>query len=138
MVENKCSKQKECLNPDTRWIRPRKPCLEITISPSQFDLDTSQALVRGTFCHHLALCKPLAFLCIQLTLTLSRSLPSLLTGEIYLCHFASGGVTFTVNAVGERMMYTCNVTDMIPPEYSGLSTGTMILGHTRIVAIRVL
>ena len=67
--------------------------------------------------------------CIQLTLTLSQSLPPLLTGETYLCHFASGGVTFTVDAEGNETVYTCNVTGMIPSVYTGLSTG--MYDHTR-------
>ena len=59
----------------------------------------------------------------QLTLTLSQSLPPLLVGETYLCHFASGGVTFTVAAMGSGTVYTCNVTERIPSELEGLRKG---------------
>ena len=61
----------------------------------------------------------------QLTLTLSQPLPPLLMNEngTYLCHFASNGVTFMVDAVGSGATYTCNVTGEIPSEVEGLSKG---------------
>ena len=59
----------------------------------------------------------------QLTLTLSQALPPLLVNETYLCHFASGRVSFTVEAMGSGMTYTCNVTGEIPSDFDGLSTG---------------
>ena len=61
--------------------------------------------------------------CMQLTLTLSQSLPTLLDGESYLCHFVSNGVNFTVDAVGSETKYTCNITGRIPIQFQGLSTG---------------
>jgi hypothetical protein len=60
----------------------------------------------------------------QLTLTVSQPLPSLLENETYLCHFISGGVPFTVEAMGSGTTYTCNITGVIPSEFDGLlSTG---------------
>ena len=50
----------------------------------------------------------------QFTLTLSQRLPSLLDGEAYLCHFASSGLTFTVDAVGSGTTYSCNITGRLP------------------------
>ena len=56
----------------------------------------------------------------QLTLTLSQPLPPLLVNETYLCHFASDGVPFIVEAVGAGITYTCIVTGVIPSEFNGL------------------
>ena len=54
-------------------------------------------------------------------LTLSQSLPPLLGGETYLCHFASGGVTFSMEAIGFGRTYSCNITGpgVIQPELEG-------------------
>ena len=56
----------------------------------------------------------------QLTLTLSRPLPPLLVNETYLCHFASDGVIFMVDAVGSGTAYSCNITGEIPSEFDGI------------------
>ena len=58
----------------------------------------------------------------QLTLSLTQSLPSLFDGEAYLCHFSSNGVSFTVDAVGSGTSYTCNITGRLPPQVRELST----------------
>ena len=60
---------------------------------------------------------------VQLTVTLSQPLPPLVVNETYLCHFTSGGVPFTVEAVGSGTTYSCNITGEIPLEFDGLSTG---------------
>jgi hypothetical protein len=52
----------------------------------------------------------------QLTFTLSQSLPPLLDSETYLCHFAGGEVMFTIEAIGSGTTYTCNITGVIPQE----------------------
>ena len=54
---------------------------------------------------------------------LSRELPVLLDGETYLCHFASNGTTFVVEAVGSGTTYTCNITSNIPMAYQGIAAG---------------
>ena len=63
--------------------------------------------------------------CMQITLTLSKSLPTLLDNEIYLCHFANNELSFTVDAVGSGMTYTCNITGRNSHEaqYQALATG---------------
>ena len=52
VVENKCSQENECQNPETRWIRATGTntgqCTTISISPEQFDLDAPE-IVR-IFC----------------------------------------------------------------------------------------
>ena len=60
-------------------------------------------------------------LSLQLTLTLSQRLPTLLDGETYRCHFAGGGSTFMVDAVGSGTSYSCNITGRLP-SLQGLST----------------
>ena len=62
----------------------------------------------------------------QLTLTLSQDLPMLLDNETYLCHFATGGNYFTVEAAGSGTTYACNITDSIPLWVQGLATGCLI------------
>ena len=46
VVENKCSQENECQNPETRWIRAAGTntgqCTAISISPQQFDLDAPE------------------------------------------------------------------------------------------------
>ena len=46
IVENKCSQESECQNPETRWIRAAGTntgqCTTISISPQQFDLDAPE------------------------------------------------------------------------------------------------
>ena len=52
VVENKCSQESECQNPETRWVRAAGTntgqCTAISISPQQFDLDAPE-IVR-IFC----------------------------------------------------------------------------------------
>ena len=52
VVENKCSQESECQNPETRWIRAAgtntDQCTMISITPQQFDLDAPE-IVRLTF-----------------------------------------------------------------------------------------
>ena len=124
VVENKCSKRGKCQNPVTRWIQAnidQGQCTNISVSPWQFDLDDPQIVNNSIWWSFYV---PLYYT--QLTLTLSQSLPPLLVGETYLCHFASGGVTFTVDAMGSGTTYICNVTGRIPPQFEGLSTGDWI------------
>lgn len=59
----------------------------------------------------------------QITLTLSQSLPTPLAGETYLCFFDSNGVGFTVETVGSGTTYICNITGTIPEALHGLRTG---------------
>ena len=40
-----------------------------------------------------------------------------------------------MDAVGDGTVYTCNVTGVIPSEYSGLSTGTAILERAKTVLV---
>jgi hypothetical protein len=123
-VENKCSQESECQNPETRWIRAARTntgqCTTISISPQQFDLDAPE-IVKKINIHLSNLIECVLFT--QLTLTLSQPLPPLLVNETYLCHFSSDGVTFMVDAVGSETNYTCNVTGEAPSEVEGLSSG---------------
>ena len=126
VVENKCSQENECQNPETRWIRAAGTntgqCITISITPQQFDLDAPE-IVRITFSSIIVMNNFLHVFFTQLTLTLSQPLPALLENETYLCHFVSDGVTFMVDAVGSETTYTCNVTGEIPSEVEGLSKG---------------
>ena len=131
MVENKCSKISECQNSfnDTRWIRANRleigQCPSISVSPEQYRVDDPTSVSNLLF----RLCNTVNcrfFSTLQLTLTLTQSLPSLLDGESYLCHFDSNGVSFTVDAVGSGTNYTCNITGRIPVQFQGPSTGKYI------------
>ena len=130
MVENKCSKISECQNSfnDTRWIRANRleiaQCPSISVSPDQYRIDDPMSV--SSFDSNYAIQYKLSFFpTLQLTLTLTQSLPSLLDGESYFCHFYSNGVSFTVDAVGSGTVYTCNITGpgRIPAQFQGPSTG---------------
>jgi hypothetical protein len=122
-VENKCSQESECQNPETRWIRAARTntdqCTTISISPQQFDLDAPE-IVR-IFLFDSVIYYDLSVT--QLTIVLSQPLPPLLVNETYLCHFDSDGVTFMVDAIGSGTTYTCNVTGEVPSEVEGLTKG---------------
>ena len=126
VVENKCSQESECQNPETRWIRAAGTntdrCTAISISPQQFDLDALEIVRINVRLGNLMIYD----LFLQLTLTLSQPLPPLLVNETYLCHFTSDGVTFMVDAVGSGTSYTCNVIGEVPSEVEGLSNGEYI------------
>ena len=130
VVENKCSQENECQNPETRWIRAAGTstgqCTTLSVTPQQFDLDAPEIVKFNFQFSNLSYSSyELAFhvLFPQLTLTISQPLPPLLISETYLCHFASGGVTFTVEAIGSGTNYTCNVIGETPSEFEGLSKG---------------
>ena len=127
VVENKCSKRTQCQNPDSKWIQATKDpsqCPTITVSPQQFDLEDPQNVVKiVTILQSVQNNYPYGIHA-QLTLTLSQPLPPLLVNETYLCHFTSGTVQFTVEAMGSGTIYTCNITGVIPSEFDRLlSTG---------------
>ena len=134
VVENKCSQENECQNPETRWIRAAGTstgqCTTLYVTPQQFDLDAPEIVnvhaVQFSFLASLVMILLFIFCShMQLTLTLSQPLPPLLMNETYLCHFARGGVTFTVEAMGSGTAYTCNVTgpEVFPSEFEGLIKG---------------
>ena len=60
----------------------------------------------------------------QLTLTLTQSLPTLSVGETFLCILTTAeGASHTVEAVGYGTVYTCNITGRLPETFLGLVTG---------------
>lgn len=50
-MENKCSEENECQNPETRWIRAAgtntDQCPIISISPERFDLDAPEIVKKS-------------------------------------------------------------------------------------------
>ena len=125
VVENKCSKQSECQNSlnSGRWIQATgtDQCPNIMVSPEQYVVDNPQIVMYKSCVYLMPLLTQFSDL--QITLTLSHNLPMPLENESYLCHFAANELTLMVEAVGSETIYTCNITDSIPSEFEGLSTG---------------
>ena len=120
MVENKCSEINECQNSvnASRWIRAANnpdQCPVISVTPEQYIVDNPETVS----CEIPSKSSYMIILSPQLTLSLTQSLPPLLDGETYLCHFSSNEVSFTVDAVGSGTSYTCG---RLPPQVQELST----------------